>query len=61
VSLGGRAAARDRIMRRVAWVAGALVVLTLLLVLTGHWILGVIFALLAAAAVWGFAQARAVR
>jgi hypothetical protein len=52
---------REQVVRRVAWVAGALVVLTLLFVLTGHWVLAVIFALFAAAAVWAFAQARTVR
>jgi hypothetical protein len=61
VSYGGRARARGHVLRRLAWVAAALVVVTLLLVLSGHWILGVIVALFAAAAVWGFAQARSVR
>lgn len=61
MSFGGRARVREQVVRRVAWVAGALVVLTLLFVLTGHWVLAVIFALVAAAAVWAFAQARTVR
>jgi hypothetical protein len=61
LSFGPRGRAREQILRRAAWVAGALVVLTLLFVLTGHWVLAVIFALIAAAAVWVFTQARTVR
>lgn len=61
MSFGGRGQARSRIMRRFTWVAAALVVLTLLFVLSGHWILAVIFALVAAAAVWAWLQARSVR
>jgi len=61
VSYGGRGQARSRMLRRLGWIAAALVVLALLFVLSGHWILGLIFAVPAAAAVWGFVQARAVR
>jgi len=49
------------VLRRVALIAGALVVLALLLFATGHWILGLIVGVVAAAAVWGYLQARSVR
>ncbi len=52
---------RDRALRRAALIAGALVLLTLLLLVSGHWVLGIIFGVAAAAAVWVFLQARAVR
>jgi hypothetical protein len=42
-------------------IAGILVLLALVFLATGHWILGVIFAVVAAAAVWVFVQARTVR
>lgn len=61
MSVGGRGRARERVLRRAALIAGALVVLTLLFVLTGHWVLAVIAALPAAVAVWLYLQARAVR
>ena len=61
VSAGGRARTRGNVLRRVALIAGALVVLALLLFLTGHWLLGIIVGVVAAAAVWGFLQARSVR
>jgi hypothetical protein len=48
-------------VRRAALIAGALVVVALLLLLSGHWILGVIFGAAAAVAVWFFVQARSVR
>jgi len=41
-------------------VAGGLVVLTLLLAITGHWILTIILGLAAAVAIWVFLQARSV-
>ena len=61
MSAGGRAGTRARVLRRVALIAGALVLVALLLLLTGHWILGIIVGVLAAAAVWGYLQARTVR
>jgi hypothetical protein len=61
MSFGGRARTREHILRRAAWVAVALVLLAVIFLLTGHWILGIIFAALAAAAVWTFLQARTVR
>jgi hypothetical protein len=61
VSVGGRARERDRVVRRAALAAGVLVLLALLLLFSGHWILGIIFAVAAAAATWVFLQARTVR
>jgi hypothetical protein len=61
MSVGGRGRARDRILRRAALIAAVLVLLALLLLVSGHWVLGVIFAVAAAAAIWVFLQARTVR
>jgi hypothetical protein len=61
MSVGGRARERGRILRRASLVAGALVLLTLLLLVTGHWVLAIIAGLPAAVAVWVFLQARTVR
>ena len=61
MSVGGRARTRERVLRRAALIAGVLAVLTLLFVLTGHWVLAVIAAVPAAVAGWLFLQARAVR
>jgi hypothetical protein len=61
MSVGGRGRARDRIVRRAALIAAVLVLLALLLLVSGHWVLGIIFAVAAAAAIWVFLQARTVR
>ena len=61
MSAGGRVRTRERMLRRAALIAGALVVAALLLLLTGHWVLGVIVAVAAAVASWVFLQARTVR
>jgi hypothetical protein len=61
MSVGGRGRTRDRILRRAALIAAVLVLLALLLLVSGHWVLGVIFAVAAAAAIWVFLQARTVR
>jgi hypothetical protein len=42
-------------------IAGALVVLTLVLAASGHWVLTIIAGVAAAAALWAFLQARTVR
>jgi hypothetical protein len=57
----GRARARGRALQRAGLIAGALVVLTLLLLVTGHWVLAIIAGVPAAVAVWVFLQARTVR
>lgn len=61
MSFGGRGQARQRMLRRAGLIAGALVLLALLLLLSGHWVLGIIFGAVAAAAVWVYLQARSVR
>ena len=61
MSTGGRANARERVLRRAALIAAALVVLALVFLISGHWILAVIFGAAGAVAVWVFAQARTVR
>jgi hypothetical protein len=61
MSVGGRARTRERFLRRGALIAGALALLALILLLTGHWVFGVIFAAAAAVATWVFVQARSVR
>jgi membrane protein implicated in regulation of membrane protease activity len=48
-------------LRRSGFVAGALLVVALLLLITGHWVLGVIFAVASAAAIWAFRQLRTLR
>ena len=52
---------RQRVLRRGGVVGGALVLLALILLLSGHWILGIVFGVAAVAAVWGLLQARSVR
>jgi hypothetical protein len=61
MSVGGRGQARQRILRRAGLVAGVFVLLALLFLVTGHWVLGVIFGAIAALAIWVFLQARTVR
>jgi len=61
MSVGGRAQTRQRMLRRAALIAGALVLLALVLLLTGHWVLGLIFGVIAAVAVVVFFQVRTVR
>jgi Gpi18-like mannosyltransferase len=61
VSVGGRANVRERILRRAALIAAVLVLLALLFLISGHWVLAVIFGAAGAVAIWVFAQARTVR
>ena len=61
MSVGGRATERSRLLKRMGLIAGGLAVLALLFLITGHWILAIIFAIPAAVAVWVFLQARSVR
>jgi hypothetical protein len=61
MSAGGRAAAREKMVRRSAFMAAALVVLALVFLVSGHWILALVFAVAAVAGIWAFRQIRAVR
>ena len=61
MSVGGRAALRRRYLRRVAVLAGVLVLLALLSLTSGHWVLGLLFGAAAVAAILVLAQMRTVR
>ena len=61
MSVGGRAGARQRMLRRVGLLAGVLALVALLFLISGHWVLGVLFGIAAAVAIWVFLQARSVR
>jgi VIT1/CCC1 family predicted Fe2+/Mn2+ transporter len=61
LSAGGRAAAREKMVRRSAFMAAALVVLAFVFLISGHWILALVFALAGVAGIWAFRQIRAVR
>jgi hypothetical protein len=61
MSVGGRARERARVLRRAALIAGVLLLLALLFLLSGHWVLAIIFGAPAAVAIWVFLQARTVR
>jgi uncharacterized membrane protein YgaE (UPF0421/DUF939 family) len=61
VSVGGRGQARQRTLRRAGLAAAVLGVLALLFLLSGHWVVGIVLALAAAAAVWLTLQLRTVR
>ena len=61
MSMTGRAGARARMLRRAGWIAAGLVLLALLLLVTGHWVLVLIAAAFAAAAIWAFLQVRTLR
>ena len=61
MSLSPRGRARQQMVRRAGLVTGALVVLALILLLSGHWILGIIFGVVAVGAVLALLQLRTVR
>jgi hypothetical protein len=48
-------------LRRAGLIVGVLVLFTLLLLLSGHWVLGVIVGAAAAVGIWVFLQVRTVR
>jgi len=51
VSVGGRAQTRQRMLRRAALVVGILVLLALGFLVTGHWVFGAVFGVVAAVGV----------
>lgn len=61
MSAGGRGRTRNRLLSRMGLVAAVAAILALLFLLSGHWILGVIFAVAAVVAVWLLLQLRSVR
>ena len=56
-----RSQERGRLLRRAYLGAAILVVLALLFVLTGHWILAIVFGIPAVIGVWAVVQLRSVR
>jgi hypothetical protein len=42
-------------------IAGVLVLLALLFLVSGHWVLAIVFGAVGVAAIWAFLQARSVR
>ena len=60
MSVGGRGQARRRILRRAGLIAAVLVLLALLLLASGHWVLGVVFGAAAVVAIFVLLQARTV-
>ena len=61
MSMSPRGRARQNLQRRAGIVTAIIVVLALILLLGGHWILGIIFGVAAVAAVAAFLQLRTVR
>jgi uncharacterized membrane protein YccC len=61
MSVGGRTQTRQRMLRRAGVIVAVLALLAVLFLFTGHWILGVIFAVAAAVGIWVFLQVRTVR
>ena len=59
--MSARGQARHALLRRMGWVAAAVAVLALLFLLSGHWLLGLVFGLVAVAAIWLYLQLRTVR
>ena len=61
MSMSPRARARQNLQRRAGIVTAVVVLLALILLVSGHWILGIIFGVAAVAAVAAFRQLRTVR
>lgn len=61
MSVGGRAQTRRRLLWRGALIAGVLVLLALVFLVSGHWLLGVVFGAAAAVAILVLLQVRTVR
>jgi uncharacterized membrane protein len=61
VSMSPRGRARQSLQRRAGIVTAIVVVLALILLVSGHWIIGIIFGVIAVVAVAAFRQLRTVR
>jgi hypothetical protein len=61
MSVGSRAQTRRRLLRRGALIAGLLVLLALVFLVSGHWLLGVVLGAAAAVAILVLLQVRTVR
>ena len=61
MSVDGRSQLRRRNLRWAVMIAGVLVLLTLLFLVSGHWVLGLFFGAAAAVAILVYSQMRTVR
>jgi uncharacterized membrane protein YccC len=61
MSMSPRGRARQQLLRRARWITAAVVILALILLFSGHWILGLVFGAAAVVAVFAFLQLRTVR
>jgi uncharacterized membrane protein YccC len=61
MSVGGRTQTRQRMLRRAGVIVAVLALVAVLFLLSGHWVLGVIFGIAAAVGIWVFLQVRTVR
>ena len=61
MSFGARGVARQPVLRWVTIAAAILVVLALIFLLSGSWVLGIIFGALALGSIWLLLQLRSVR
>lgn len=61
MSMSPRGRARQSLQRRAGIATAVIVLLALILLLSGHWILGIILGVVAVAAVAAFRQLRTVR
>jgi hypothetical protein len=61
MSMSPRGRARQQLLRRARWITAAVVVLALILLFSGHWILGLVVGAAAVVAVLAFLQLRTVR
>ena len=61
MSYGARGDTRRRFMRRGTLLTALLAFIALLFLASGHWIIGVILAVVAAVAIWILLQLRTVR
>lgn len=59
--MSARGQTRGRLLRRMGWIAAGVALLALLFLISGHWILGLVFGAVAVVAIWLFLQLRTVR
>ncbi len=61
MSVGGRAEQRRRMLQRSGLAAAVSGLVAIVLLASGHWIVGILFAVACVAAVWAFLQLRTLR
>ena len=59
--MGARGQTRERLLRRLGWIAAGVALLAVLLLISGHWVLGIVFGAGAVVAIWLVLQLRTVR